>query len=40
MLNINTTFARMEMNEVTAYKLMLDNMLVGILYKENQYCPK
>ena len=23
------------MNDVTAYKLMLDNMLVGVLYKEN-----
>ena len=23
------------MNEITAYKLMLDNMLVGVLYKEN-----
>ena len=23
------------MNEVTAYKLMLDNILVGVLYKEN-----
>ena len=25
------------MNEVTAYKLMLDNMLVGVLYKENGF---
>jgi len=25
------------MNEVIAYKLMLDNMLVGVLYKENGY---